>query len=530
MLFTSYAFIGFLLILLLLYYLIPARHQWKLLLMASYLFYTIAGPSYILYILSTTVTVYSAALKIGSIGAEQSACLTERRLELTREERRDYKRRIKKRQRHVLWAALLFNLGVLAAVKYANFAIHNINGLTRLLGGEGRLRFWSLALPMGISFYTFQSIGYLVDVYRGVVEPERNPFKFALFVSFFPQLVQGPISRFKDLSETLYAPHPFASETVSRGLQRMLWGFFKKLVIADRVLIAVNTIMGDSGQYTGAYVLIGMLFYALQLYADFTGGIDITIGVAQSLGVTIRENFIRPYFSKSVKEYWRRWHISMGTWFTDYVFYPVSVCKPMLRLSKLSRAKLGNKLGKRLPVYLASFTVWLATGLWHGAGWNFIVWGLANWAVIMVSQELEPLYARFHRRFPMAGKSWFKLFQVVRTVLIMSCLRLFDGYRDVPMTFKMLGSLFAARNWPILFDGSLLALGLSPLDYAILAAGLLLLITVSLLQRQGSVRGMIAVKPYPVRFILWFGLFLVVLFMGAYGIGYDESQFIYHQF
>ena len=530
MLFTSYAFIGFLLVLLFLYYRIPARHQWKLLLIASYLFYAIAGTTYILYILLTTVTVYLAALRIGAIGAQQRAYLAAHRSELTKEERRDYKCRMKKRQRQVLLAALLLNLGVLAAVKYTNFAIDNINGLVRLLGGEGRLSFWNLALPMGISFYTFQAIGYLVDVYRGVVEPERNPFQFALFVSFFPQLVQGPISRFKDLSETLYARHPFDPQIVARGLQRVLWGFFKKLVIADRILVAVNTILGDSGQYTGAYVFAGMLFYALQLYADFTGGIDITIGVAQALGVTVRENFIRPYFSKSVKEYWRRWHISMGTWFTDYVFYPVSVCKPMLRLSKLSRAKLGDKLGKRLPVYISSFTVWLATGLWHGAGWNFIIWGLANWAIIMVSQELEPLYTRFHRRFPVTGKRWFKLIQVGRTVLIMSCLRLFDCYKDVPLTFKMFVSMFTARNWAILFDGSLLALGLSPLDYAILTAGLLLLITVSLAQRHGSVRGMIAAKPYPLRFILWFGLFLMVRFMGAYGIGYDESQFIYHQF
>ena len=530
MLFTSYEFIGFLIALFFLYYLIPVRHQWKLLLLASYLFYAIAGPAYLLYILATTVTVYLAAKKIDAVGREQSTYLKAHRSEMDKEGRKAYKAAMKKRQRRYMLTALLLNLSILAVVKYTNFAISNINGLVRLFGGEGRLSFWNIALPMGISFYTFQAIGYLIDVYRGTVAAEQNPFKFALFVSFFPQLVQGPISRFKDLSETLYAAHPFDTEAVSRGLQRVLWGFFKKLVIADRILAAVNVLIRNSAEYTGAYVFVGMLFYALELYADFTGGIDITIGVAQALGVTVKENFIRPYFSKSIREYWQRWHISMGTWFTDYIFYPISVCKPMLRLSKLARSRLGNNVGKRVPVYLSSFAVWLATGIWHGASWNFVAWGLGNWAVIMVSQELEPLYARFHSRFKVTGKSWFKLFRVGRTVLLMSVLRMFDCYRDVPLTFKMFGSMLTARNWSVLFDGSLLALGLTGLDYAILAAGLALLIGVSLIQRQGSVRDRIAAKPYPVRFLIWFGLFLVVLLMGAYGIGYDESQFIYNQF
>ena len=220
----------------------------------------------------------------------------------------------------------------------------------------------------------------------------------------------------------------------------------------------------------------------------------------------------------------------MGTWFTDYIFYPISVCKPMLKFSRFARAHFGECIGKRAPVYLSSFAVWLATGIWHGASWNFVVWGLGNWVILMVSQELEPLYARFHGRFRVQGSWWFKLFQVVRTVLLMSCLRTFDCYRDVPLTFRMFGTLFTEGNWHILWDGSLLGLGLSVVDYGVLLAGLALLVTVSLLQRSGSVRDRIAAKPYPVRFLVWYGLFLAVLLAGAYGIGYDASQFIYNQF
>lgn len=530
MLFTSYAFLGFLAALFLLYYLIPRRMQWGLLLLASYLFYFIAGPSWLPYILATTATTYFAARRIEDTGLRQKAYIKANRERLSGEERKAYKEKMKGRQRAWMLACLLLNLGILAVVKYTNFAISNINGLLRVTGSAAQLDFWDIALPMGISFYTFQALGYLIDVYRGTVAAEKDPFRLALFVSFFPQLIQGPISRFGDLARSLYEEHPFDSRRFCFGLERILWGYFKKLVIADRILTGVNAIIRDAGTYRGAYVFVGMLFYALELYADFTGGIDITIGVAQALGIEVKENFDRPYFSKSVKEYWRRWHITMGTWFTDYIFYPISVCKPMLKLSKFARARLGENIGKRIPVYLSSFAVWFATGVWHGASWNFIVWGLGNWVVIMISQELEPLYARFHRRFDVQGRGWFRTFQVLRTILIMSCLRTFDCYRNVPLTFQMFGTLFTEWNWHILWDGSLLHIGLSALDYGVLLAGLLLLVAVSLLQRKGSVRERIAARPYPVRFLIWYGLFLAVLLAGAYGIGYDASQFIYNQF
>jgi hypothetical protein len=220
----------------------------------------------------------------------------------------------------------------------------------------------------------------------------------------------------------------------------------------------------------------------------------------------------------------------MGSWFTDYIFYPISVCKPMLNLSRFSRKHFGEVIGKRVTVYLSCFVVWFATGIWHGASWNFIVWGLANYVVIMVSQEFEPFYQWFHSKVNVEGKFGFRLFQVVRTVLLMSALRTFDCYRDVPLTFRMFGTIFTAGNWGEVFSGSLLGLGLGVADYVILLAGLVLLIAVSLLQRSGSVRDKIAARPYAMRAAIWFALFLAVLIFGNYGIGYDASQFIYNQF
>lgn len=530
MLFTSYEFIGFVAVLLLLYYTVPKKWQWPLLLAGSYLFYFLAGAAYLLYIGFTTISVYCMGRCIENVQRKQGIYIKEHKDSMQKEEKKAYKSMMKRRQKSFLLAGLLLNLGILAVVKYTNFAILNANAFLHMIGSSREFALRDLILPMGISFYTFQALGYLIDVYRGTCKAEHNPFRFALFVSFFPQLVQGPISRFPDLSQTLCKEHPFRKEQLCGGLQRVLWGFFKKLVIADRMLIGVNAIVRNPEEYGGAYVFAGMMFYALELYADFTGGIDITIGVAECMGIRITENFNRPFFSKSIKEYWRRWHITMGTWFTDYIFYPISVCKPMLKLSRFSREHFGEAVGKRIPVYLSSFAVWFATGIWHGASWNFIVWGLGNWVIIMISQEFQPAFARFHQKFHWENTRWFQLFQMIRTLLLMSSLRTFDCYRDVPLTFRMFGSLLTASNWHILWDGSLLQLGLAMTDYLILAVGTMLLVTVSLLQRRMGVRARIAGKPYVVRFALWYGLFLVVLLMGAYGIGYDASQFIYNQF
>lgn len=530
MLFTSYGFIGFAAALLLLYYLIPKRAQWCLLLIASYIFYGIAGLSFLPYIVSTTLAVYFSALIIERISDKQTSYLKEHRDGLSKEDKKRYKAKMKRKRVLTVTLCLAVCLGILAAVKYSDFFISGINGILSAFGSGKGLSFEGIAVPLGISFYTLQSIGYLIDVYRGTVKAEKNPFKYALFVSYFPQLIQGPIGRYGEMSQTLYSPHPFDSKTVGYGLERVLWGYFKKMVIADRVFVAVGTMIGDPSKYNGAYSIVIMLLYTVQLYADFTGGIDITLGLSEAMGIRLSENFVRPYFSKSLKEYWRRWHISMCSWFRDYLFYPISVCKPMQGIMKLCKRLLGDKLGKRVPVYLSMAAVWFATGIWHGAGWNFIVWGMCNWAILTVSEELEPLYKRFHQVFPYGKSFAYRLFCVGRTFLLICALNLFDCYSTVGKTLSVFFSSFTASNWHILWDGSLLKLGLSTIDYVIILIGVIIMLTVSLLGRKGSVRERISVLPYPVRFIIYYGMFLAVLLMGAYGIGYDASQFIYNQF
>ena len=533
MLFTSYTFIAFMAAVLLVYYLVPKKWQWPLLLVASYFFYWFSGPMNLLFIGVTTVSTYFVSRWLEQVNAQQKAYLAEHKATLSKEEKKAYKNKMKKKKWHILLLCLIFNLGILSVTKYTNFVIGNINNF---LSGESKLSLVDMIVPMGISFYTFQTMGYIIDVYRDKQKVEKNPFKLALFVSFFPQLVQGPISRFSDLGQTLCEPHKFEGKNFSYGLMRILWGYFKKVVIADRLMIAIKPLIGNSA-YTGAYVFVAMMFYAFQLYCDFTGGIDITIGIAQAMGIKLKENFNLPYFSRNIKEYWNRWHITMGTWFTDYIFYPISVCKPMLKLSKWSREHLGPAVGKRVTVYLSSFAVWLTTGIWHGAAWNFIVWGLMNWVVIMISQELEPLYGKFHKVFRFKGKAWYTVFEVIRTILLMSAIRMFDCYRNVPVTFKMVGSMFTQFNWHILWDGSLLRLNppskpnLIIADYILLAVCLLIVLSVSLFKvKFGSARDALYTKTRPLFYGIMILLFVAILVFGAYGIGFDSSQFIYNQF
>lgn len=531
MLFTSSEFLLFLTVCLALYYVIPRRMQWMLLLAASYAFYFVAGAFYPIFIFVTACATYVSARLIEADRERQRRYFKEHAAEIdTREKKRAYRRRCEKKRKRVLLAGMLSVLLLLGVFKYADFAVENINSLLYALGSGRELGYPGLILPMGISFYVFQSVSYLLDVYWEKIPAQRSLPKYMLFISFFPQLVQGPISRYGDLSQTLYAEHPFDGREISFGAQRVLWGFFKKLVVADTILTAVETLVNDD-YYSGAWVLVVMVFYSIELYADFTGGIDIAIGVAQMFGVRLQENFIRPFFSKSITEYWRRWHISMGTWFRDYVFYPLSIAPWMNGLTLRCKKHLGKGAAKRVPVYLATLVTWLATGIWHGASWNYVVWGVLNGVIILLSGELKPLYEAFHRRFPRLGGTWgFRAFQVARTFLLMSALRLFDCYADVGVTLRMFFGMFTEFHISTLTAEEFAYLGLSAAQYAVVAAGVASMFAVSMAGRGGSVREKLAEKPYAVRFCALTALLFAVLLFGAYGVGYDASQFIYNRF
>ena len=519
---TSFGFLLFVVALLVLYYLIPKRGQWVLLLVASYCFYLWAGVEYLGFILLTTVGTYAATMAMTVNQDKQTKYLAENKAALSREERKAYKAKIKGINRIYLIICLVLNFGVLAFCKALLIEPF------KMAASAGTFSFLSLGLPLGISFYMFQSMGYAVDVYRQTSVAERNPLKLALFVSFFPQLIQGPISKFGQLAPQLYTPKKFDGKQLSFGLQRMLWGYFKKLVIADRIAAAVIALRGP--EHTGVSFFVLTVFYAIQIYGDFTGGIDVTVGLAQTLGIQLPENFIRPYFSKNIAEYWRRWHISLGEWMKDYIFYPISVSQPMLKLSKAARKNMGN-FGKRLPVYVASVATWFVTGIWHGLTPNFVLWGMLNCFVIVVSEELSGLYEKFHNRFHLKEKKWYGGFEILRMFILMNLIRIVDLFPNVGIYFSKMGSLFTTFNFHILWDGTMMKLGLSAMDYIILAGGIVLMFTVSLIQeKMGSVRELLWQKKPVVRYALFFALLVIVLLMGSYGVGYNASAFIYTGF
>ncbi len=535
--FASAAFVCFAAVLMLLYYIVPKRIQWWVLLAGSYFFYCFAGLGALAFIAVTTVSTYFVGLWLERCVRAERARLDALGDSASKDEKKAYREREKKKRFRILCAGLVLNFGILAVLKYTAFVLHGVNGLIQSFGYKSDLSVGWVIIPLGISFYIFQSMSYLIDVYRGKTSCERNFFKFALFVSFFPQLVQGPISRHKDLAPELYAPHKFNADNFMAGGIRVAFGFFKKMVIADRVLVAVKSIVDSPGKYNGLYVVLLIILYSVQIYADFTGGMDITIGISRMLGIRLVENFDRPFSSKSTKEYWRRWHITMGSWFADYVFYPLSVCKPMQKLSKFSREKLGKNVGKRIPVYLATIVTWFLTGLWHGAGLNFIVWGLLNCLVILVSQELAPLYDKFHKACPRLVESRpYGVFMMARTFMLMGTIRILDVYRNVPLTFRMYGSAIADSFGTDFSKTNLLGLGLDIYDVAIIAVGIALMYTVSKLtervqKENAALRVSDKVAESPILFCSLAVLLIIsVVIFGMYGFGYSASDFIYGQF
>ena len=470
--FVSEHFLFFLSILFVLYYLAPKKFRWILLLTGSLLFYAASG--FTLYLALTITSTYLCSLML------------------------DHQIHSRFRSRLILAAWLFVHIGLLAAVKLPAIG---------------------LIMPLGISYYTFQSAGYLIDVYHKKVKAERNPAKLALFVSFFPLIIQGPISRYNDLAQTLYTPGAFQRDIVTKGARRILLGFFKKLVIANRLLAPVKLMSGGTEVFTGAYVALNILLYAVLLYADFSGGIDIAIGAANLFGIRVKENFNKPFYSSNIAEYWRRWHITMGSWFRDYLFYPLLACKPMRRFSRISRKHLGTGLGKQLPVFVATLITWLATGLWHGATPNFIAWGLANGIVIILSQACEPLYKRFHTRFAFSNTKFYHGFAIFRTFWLLCAIRSFDIYQGVGQTFRMLFSVFQPWNMPMA------DIGLQPADCLVALLSVLLLICAG----RGRVRRRFDALGPAAKLSLCLLLLCIIIIFGEYGYGYNASQFIYSQ-
>ena len=539
----SYSSINFLLFLsvtVLTYFLFPfKKYKWTVLLASSCCFYLLAGYKYAAFIVISTISSYLVALWLDRISFASKRTLKEKKSEWSREDKKRYKNSVKTRKRLVMTLALLINFGILAFLKYYNFFAGSLNDLLGSSGNGFSAPTLNLVLPIGISFYTFQTMGYIVDVYREKTEAQKNPFKLLLFVSFFPQIIQGPISIYDQLAYQLFEPHSFDYTRFKRGCELILWGFFKKLVIADRAVIAINTVVDSYFSYGGTTLTFTVLLYAIQLYADFSAGIDISRGAAQILGIDMIDNFKRPYFSKSINEYWRRWHISLGAWLKNYLFYPVAMSSLFINTSKkikstrFGKTAAGAHIAKVLPTSVASLIVFLVVGIWHGAAWKYVAFGFWNGGIIMLSTILEPLFVASAKKLHIKTESAiFAVFQILRTFAVVLVGYVFDvapSFTQAMRTFVLFFTdLSFSRGWAEIRE-----LGLDIKSYAIIFVGMVIMFVVSVIQeRHNSVtlREMLDRKPLALRWILIFAAVMSIIILGIYGPGYNAADFVYMQF
>jgi len=537
--FTSLLFALFVGATIIVYYILPLkRHQWIVLLAASYFYYVYNSWKYTIFILFTTLTIYFAGAAMDRISKASKARVKEMKGVWDKEEKKAFKQQTEKRKKAILALVLLANFGILFILKYLNFLA---GGLMHVISGApADTKIISLLLPLGISFYTFQATGYLIDVYRDTVPAEKNLFRFALFVSFFPQIVQGPISSFEQLGGQLFAEHRAEWRRFKEGGCLILWGLFKKLVIADRMFSAINEVTADYTSYRGEMILLASLMYALQLYADFSGGIDIARGVAKILGIDLELNFRQPYFSKSINEYWRRWHITLGAWMKKYVFYSLAVSELFLSISKkmgqskFGQTAAGKHVSRTLPTAMASLIVFLLIGIWHGANSRYIGFGLWNGLVIMISTLLTPVYERALAGLHINAKSWaWQLFQMVRTFIIVLVGYYFDIAPDFSGAIDMMRRSVTDCHLSALSLDALHSIGISLSDCAVIFYGMLVMLYFSIrLERTGleAPGDLIAKRPAWLQWaVILIGVLSVIVF-GMYGSGAEGTDFVYMGF
>ncbi|MBR2766250.1 MAG: MBOAT family protein [Blautia sp.] len=489
----------------LVYYLAPRKAQWVVLLLFSYIYYVTGGVRFVVYILFSTAVTYTCARLIDRLWEKETDQQTVKR---------------------VVAVGLILNFGMLGYVKYANFFIENANSLFHI-----QIPVLKVLFPLGISFYTFQSSGYLLDVFWKKFHAEKNFFKYALFVSFFPQIMQGPISKYDHLAHQLYDSHSFDLQRICRGVERIIWGLCKKMIIADWAGVFADAISQDPGKYNGV-VGLGLLLYYINLYMDFSGAMDIVIGIGSLFGIEMQENFRNPYLATSLANLWKRWHITLGEWMMRYVFYPVSLTTPVQKITKATKKKFGRKAARNIQVAQAELVVFLLVGIWHGASWISVAYGFSNGIIIAVSEVLTDSYAVWKKKLHIKGtEKWYVLFMILRTQLIFCLESVLDMARSVPQAGYLLMLAFTRFNPSQLLQVPAGSQGVSfaPWALLIIAVGTIVVITVGCIQEKGvKIRESLAAKlPFPAVCAVYAVLLLCI---GLFGCTAAAKGFIYAQF
>lgn len=494
MLFNSLKFLIFFPVVTFFYFVLPKKVRMYWLLAVSYVFYMGWNPKYVVLLFGSTAITYVSGLLLQRI--EDGS----RSLSL---------------KKWVVAGSFLLNLGILFYFKYVNFFLDTWVQVLGLLGIGVSQRHFDILLPVGISFFTFQALGYTMDVYRGTIPAEKNFFRYALFVSFFPQLVAGPIERSGNLLSQLETPRPFDPDGAREGFLKMLWGFFLKIVLADRIAIFVDTVYGAPELYPGWFLIVATVLFAVQIYCDFGGYSTIAIGVSQILGIHLMENFEAPYLSTSVAQFWRRWHISLTSWFKDYLYIPLG----------------GSRKGKARK-QLNKMIVFLVSGLWHGADLSFVIWGGLNGLYQVLGELLEPLRSRVCTALGLHRETLgHRCVQGLLTFLLVDFSWIFFRASNFAQAKEIINSIFTASNPWILFDNSLYSCGLDARNFGLLVAGVGLLALADLCKRRGHPLSRLLLRQDRwLRWLLTAAAILALLVFGKWGPGFDQASFIYFQF
>lgn len=474
MLFNSLQFGFFFIAVVFLYFAIPHKYRWLLLLIASYYFYMCWNATYILLIIASTVIDYFCGMRMDG--------------EPDRKKRKKY-----------LLLSLFTNLGLLFTFKYFNFFTSSISNLFQAFNISVSMPVLNVLLPVGISFYTFQTLSYTIDIYRGKIKHEPHFGIFALYVAFFPQLVAGPIERAAHLLPQFSRKNVFDDERIVSGLRLMLWGLFKKIVVADRLALYVDAVYGNADYHTGISLLVATYFFAFQIYCDFSGYSDIAIGAARVLGYDLMKNFDRPYFSQTIPEFWRRWHISLSTWFKDYVYIPLG----------------GNRVA--LPrMYLNLTIVFLVSGLWHGANWTFILWGAMH-GIYIVTSRLTIGFRNSLAEKAGIGTGLIKASRIFFTFHLVLFSWIYFRAESLAQANSIVARIFSFNL------GRLFIPAMDQMVYSVFAV-MLLLIGDLFIERFSI--GMFLNQPRTVRWAIYVSLVVIILLTGVF----NGSQFIYFQF
>ena len=502
MLFNSIDYIIFFSVVVLLYYILPHRFRWVLLLISSCIFYMSWRAELILLILFSSFLNYSCSMLIDST--------------------------ISHKKRKFIFALCIFiNFAILFIFKYMMFINHTFMAVYEYFGMEYPISDFDIILPMGISFYTFQAASYTIDVYKGEYIPEKNFFRFTLFITLYPQLVAGPIERADRLMNQLFTEKKFDTDNISAGLKYMLIGFFKKVVIADRAAIIVNGVFNNADKFDGTSFIIAVLFFTFQIYCDFSGYSDIAIGSAKVLGIDLMQNFNKPYFSVSIKDFWRRWHISLSSWLRDYVYIP-----------------LGGSRCSLIRKYYNIFVTFALSGLWHGANWTFVLWGIIHGIYQIIEDMISKIISSVipHKRdeentekgfvyyFFLPFRAIIHVIRVIFTFILVSFAWIFFRANTIDDALYIVTHLTDGieniTNIQYLYDISN-GFALSGFEIILLTFSILFLIFIELITYKNDICKAVNKLPFIFRFSFYYIIAAIILMTGVFGNG---GEFIYFQF